>query len=1506
MPDLRSSIETYLHAFAFPPLRQASLNLLSALGYHSDRSLPISTPEEFYTRLDPQAKLTERDRQSLSRLTSLHLLFQLTDKELSLQTELLDDRTATDSTRIESYLFFAAELPPGHYTRTDLSTLVRVVNKPLPMPVILLFKHGSTISFGIIHRRLNKRDAFRDVLEKVTLIKDIAYGDPIRAHIEILNDFALPNLAADYGVANFIALHEAWQKRLGSYALSNTFYREIADWYFWAHHQVEDGTIRLPQHCDTEQEKSLFLIRLLTRIIFCWFLVEKRLIPTDLFREHRLKSLLRNFNPSRNPQKPDTSPAYYHAILQNLFFGTLNMPPEHRGFRQKKKEGQRYDQNYGITNLWRNEADFHDPDQWLKLAALVPFLNGGLFDCLDDKTGKKQDNFILDGFSDNPKLACHLPNDLFFGPERVVDLSRDYGEENKRTARSKKARVRGLIEILSRYKFTIEENTPLEEEIALDPELLGKVFENLLASYNEDTRTTARKALGAFYTPREIVSYMVDEALKSYLSAQVPRCKGALEDLFSNKATLRDIRPDARDALIAAIGRVKILDPACGSGAFPMGALHRLVDLLQKLDPNNESWKRDRLAEARRYRELLREAGAAKDELAACDARIADIEKSFDTRYHALDFARKLYLIENSIYGVDIQPIATQIAKLRFFISLVVDQKVEPEAANLGVRPLPNLETRLVAADTLIPIEKTESDLFSGEIDRLRAELADIRHQHFNARNPAAKRKWREADETKRREIAEMLEESHALSKGTAMKLAAWDPYDQNAHAPFFDAEWMFGLPVGKVKLQGKPSATLLGNLALINEAGGQAEFTPPEQREIDSGFDVVIANPPYVRHEKIKHLKPLLQPNYPQTYTGTADLYVYFYERALQLLRESGTLSFISSNSFLNSAFGEKLRTHFATTTRILALIDFAEARVFTAVTEPCIYIAKKELPDGSTFKALRWNEKKCAENVRTEFETSAFSMPQSVLGPAPWQIEVPLVRKLLGKLVSAGIPLGKFVNNRFCYGLKTGLNEAFIVEAAVRDALIAANPKCMNIFKPFLRGKDLRRWKPEYSEQWFIVIPSSENVTHPWSGKNEAEAEKIFRRELPSIYEHFRPLRDKLIARADQGHYYWELRSCAYYDEFAKPKVIYQEINRTDSYAYDDTGLYMNNKLFMLPEAPIWLVGVLNSPVASFFLHRSTGVPKGGFLALQWPVFSPLPVANPNATQAKALTQLVVLIMAMTDILPISERTASTRDLLMVAYWEQILNGLVYELYFPEELHTVGLRLFDLVASAQLPEVTTISEKYRLGMLRKRFEELHDGTHPLRLALDKLYALDTVRIIEGKEPLAAKPRPTPAPTVNDWRTAPLKRPLHSRQHLGDRYQPALAAELLAQTSLPMSFEVFRRAYWFLTQPDKLTAWAQRTQPTFGAKQWRAGFTESLPARSFFDHLKAMAQQGQIKLRELDGEICFVEANVQTTGIAHVVCDARLAILAAEARLEITPPLSATEQRAVTELLSR
>jgi hypothetical protein len=1305
-PDLLKEIETALAAFGNAPLFDASLGLFKTLGYDSERRMKLrsNTSEGFLGTFD-RANTLNPDRALLADWQSVEFLFQLTDAEVQSTATgtaefAFDSKGKFDGAEINSFLFLAVELRPAaaregerqgqHYTRTDLAGATRAVNRLFDMPALLVFKHGDTVSLGIIHRRLSKRDAAKDVLEKVTLIKDIAFADPIRAHVEILHDFALEQLVADFSVANFVALHGAWQKRLGSYALSNEFYREIADWYFWAHHQVADGAIRLPLHCDTEQEKSLFLIRLLTRVIFSWFLVEKRLIPTDLFRDHRLKSLLKDFNPSRDPKRPDTAPTYYHAVLQNLFFGTLNMPADQRGFREKKKEGERYDPNFGVTNLWRYESDFRSPAEWTKLAARVPFLNGGLFDCLDDKSGSKKDNFILDGFSDNPKLACHLPNDLFFGPERTVDLSRDYGEEDMRTARSKKARVRGLIEILSRYKFTIEENTPLEEEIALDPELLGKVFENLLASYNEDTRTTARKALGAFYTPREIVSYMVDEALKSYLATQVPRCKGALDDLFSDKATLKEIKADTREALIAAIGHVKILDPACGSGAFPMGALHRLVDLLQKLDPNNESWKRDRLAEARRYRALLESSAAKPDELAACDARIADIGKSFDTRYHALDFARKLYLIENSIYGVDIQPIATQIAKLRFFISLVVDQKVDMAAENLGVRPLPNLETRLVAADTLIPIEKAESDLFSGEIDRLRAELAGIRHEHFNARSPAAKRKWRDADAAKRVEIAALLEREHAIPRDSARKLAGWDPYDQNAYAPFFDSEWMFGLPVGKVRLQGRAPATLLGNLALINEAGGQTELTSSAAQEIDSGFDVVIGNPPYVLIQDGMRDEQLLK-KLREVYEVAAykiDLYHLFIERGVKLLKDGGALGFITPSNFATNNYCATLRRFLFRETQLREFLTFEE-NVFQASVNNWVFLLSK---GRSTISKVGFYKGAIAEGRLTleltaNLEQGALEQGQGLLIP-PSDSKAGAVLEVLEKGRKS---LGEIASVNF--GMQLRDRKQFPGDVITGDS----NRKLITKYhRPCLTGRDIHRYA----------------VVH-------GGLLCFFNRE------------------AKRGGCWDEAVHSA------ANKILVRQIGEYPEGGLDTDGFAVLNTAFMiLPQGDTdvartarHLLAAINSPCVRFFWTNRFRDDRKTFPKIKGEYLKLIPIPSASDPQINRIVLLVDILSYLNRHLADHPEAASTRDPLMVAYWEQVLNGLVYELYFPEELHAAGLRLFDLVAKADLPDITHIPEKDRLSTLRKKFEEVYDIEHTLRAALFSLGNLETVRIIEAKE---------------------------------------------------------------------------------------------------------------------------------------------------------------------------
>ena len=1221
----------------------------------------------------------------LDQLVSLRLLFQLTDAELTSQSDLLSDSESVENTRIHSYLFFAVELSAGTYTRTALSSIARAINKPLPMPALVLIRYGDALSLAILHRRLSKREADKDVLEKATLIKDISLVDPIRAHLEILNDFALDNLDADFGISNFVTLHAAWQKRLGSYALSNDFYREIADWYFWTHHQVGDGAIRLPRHCDTEEEKSLFLIRLLTRLIFCWFLVEKRLLPADLFRQRNLTALLRDLSKGAS--------TYYQAVLQNLFFGTLNMPVEQRGFREKKKDGERYDKNRGITNLWRYGALFRDYDKtkdespgWVALARKVPFLNGGLFDCLDDKTGKKPDNSILDGFSDNPNESCELPNDLFFGAERTVDLSRDYGEEDKRTARSKRAKVRGLIEILSRYKFTIEENTPLEEEIALDPELLGKVFENLLASYNEDTRTTARKALGAYYTPREIVSYMVDESLRSYLATQVPAVPAkALRGFFSAKATPPEIKSAQREALVAAIGRVKILDPACGSGAFPMGALHRLVDLLQKLDPNNTSWKRDRLAEARRYRELLEEAEADKEEIADCEARIEDIEKSFNTRFHALDFARKLYLIENCIYGADIQPIATQIAKLRFFISLIVDQKVDAAAPNLGVRPLPNLETRLVAADALIPIEKQGDapDLFAGDIDRLRADLARIRHEHFNARDPRKKAKWREADAAKREELAELLRKGHGLPKDTARRLATWDPYDQNEHAPFFDPEWMFGIPVGKVRIEGKSAVTVRGNLALINEVVGQTELVTNKVFEVDSGFDVVIGNPPYgIKFSAAlkKHLSELYPPA-----QRVPDSYAFFILRGLGLLKIKGSLVYIAPNTFCDLENGEQFRRYLLTRTTIQSI--WQSGWVFSAaVVDTLVLLLESGIPNPDHEIVVDMDNDR-QSRMQKEFLGRPLAKIDFRTSIGVLDLK-DTIRKTTNPLssqfyVKAGVKL-----------YELGKGDPPQTREVVESKPFSRTGNCPPSWKILYRGGNITR---------YLLSESGERVKYGrWLAAPRSPELFI----PPKIL--MRRTDDRLLSSLDLS------------DSICVNSCHVIKLHNPD----DDALLRYKATL-----------AVLNSKVCQWVFEADNPQMIGKtFAEIKVVYVERLPLPAFDRNQMDVLQPLVDVLLYNAPYLESIDNDQTTRDPLMLAYFEQILNGLVYELYFPKEVHGAGLRLFDLVETANLPALDTLPKAQRLPRLRRLFETLHDGTHPLKIALQKLQTLDTVRIIEGK----------------------------------------------------------------------------------------------------------------------------------------------------------------------------
>lgn len=939
------------------------------------------------------------------------------------------------------------------------------------------------------------------------------------------------------------------RNRFSVEVLTKAFYQELSDWHAWAIKEI-----RFPNDINNDNDDAKFnhegAIRLITRLIFVWFLKQRHLIPEEFFDEKYISNnLINGFTPHAMADLFGKSreSKYYKAILQNLFFAMLNSPitPEgkdtvtERHFRKGRGD---FDNN----KLMRYESMFKDPQLFIDLAnRTVPFLNGGLFDCLDEK----DKGMYYDGFSDREIVQKHLiiPDYLFFGEEvgRNIDLSEYYGDANK-----KKVSARGIIDILKRYNFTVEENTPFDQEVSLDPELLGKVFENLLASYNPETQTTARKQTGSFYTPREIVQYMIDESLLAHLKRTVGE---ELEEEYRKLLSYSDdevnLTDEQRLKIMQSLYNCKILDPACGSGAFPMGILQQMVHILNRIDPDNEQWKEMMLNNA--VSETSEAYRTATDD--ERKEMVADIERSFDESVNRPDYARKLYLIENCIYGVDIQPIAIQISKLRFFISLVIDQKTNnrPED-NFGIRPLPNLEAKFVAANTLLSLNKSEVSLFDTEtIKAKERELKVAKHKIFSAKTVRTKRKYRDRVCELRQEIAALLEELGAVGNAEARQLAQWDMFDQNTTSPFFDSEWMFG---------------------------------------VNDGFDIVIGNPPYVQLQANGGtLRRMYEHCGYSSFASTGDIYCLFYEKGYQMLKDGGHLCYITSNKWMRGSYGEKLRNLFATRTNPTLLIDFAGVKVFESATvETNILLFSKAKNQHSTKCAII--DKSGAKNlslfIQQHYSHCDFSANES------WIILSSIEQSIKRKIEAIGIPL-KDWNIKINYGIKTGFNDAFIISTEKRNEILS---KCINeeekqrtaeIIRPILRGRDIKRYGYNWANLWLI------NTHNGIKGG----ISRIEINDYPAIKQHLDAYWDRIAIRADKGDTPYNLRNCAYLEDLNQPKIVWGEISDRSKFAYDFNGEYAPEatSFLMVGEKLPYLLCVLNSPLAEWFFSKigtTTGV--------------------------------------------------------------------------------------------------------------------------------------------------------------------------------------------------------------------------------------------------------------------------------------------------------------------------
>ena len=1264
--DILRNVQTNLHAFQKGKLAENAKALLNTLEYDSDKTYDLSpnTYQGFFEDFAKHEDGFDPDNAKADEWLSADILFQVADEDLNQGQSNLFIATALQKDRYNSLLFMAIELRENHYTRTDLAKITREVNKCFLMPVIILFKYGAVLTLSVIERRQNKREAEKDVLEKVTLVKDVGIASPHRAHLEILTDLSLDELAdrKKHRISNFDTLFKVWQEALDTTELNKRFYKELSNWYFWAKSQAQFPT--LPHEktsAESDERVSTAMIRLITRLIFVWFLKEKNLVPEELFDKTRVNGYL-----DAAHQVGGTGDSYYKAILQNLFFATLNTEmnqyaPNSRGFKQESKKGQSYNTEYMTHTRYRYRSYFKNADAALELFQDVPFLNGGLFECLDkaatDSASGKEER--IDGFSDKAaKTQASVPDALFFG-EDDIDLNDVYGTKNKRPEH-----VLGILRIFERYKFTIDENTPIEEEVALDPELLGKVFENLLASYNPETQTTARKQTGSFYTPREIVNYMVDESLIAYLTGKLTekeidedKAQEKLRQLFAYSEAPHEFTESEVTTLIAAIDALKILDPACGSGAFPMGVLLRLVEILGQLDPNNEHWKeqqRERVigAEVKRIQDDIKTAEKISYEQARekaiheLDERLKEIRAAFEENDH--NYARKLFLIENCIYGVDIQPVAVQIAKLRFFVSLIVDQRVKEHKPNRGILALPNLETKFVAANTLLSLE-IQSGIWAStkEIKKKEEELAQVRHDHFNARTFPKKKKLRKQDEKIRDEIRKLLEQG-GVSRSAAQQLSNWNPYEKNARADFFDLEWMFGL---------------------------------------SQGFNIVIGNPPYGVAFTKEEKKYFTQNYRHQDYQ--LDSYLLFLERSFDFLVPNGFLAYIIPNTWLTNLKLRKIRKFVVDKQTIQTIVHYGK-KVFDAVVDNEVVLITKGATENQIVSIQVVDEDSILKNAVPQKKW------KQLKGDPVNIFLTEKDEKILFALEASSTLLEDICD--VAAGMspyEVGKGKPPQTREMLKKRIYDATYQKDDTYRPLLRGRDIEKYLIKWDgTRW---VKYGDNLAAPRRLSNFDAPEKIVIRQTG----------DSLIAALDNS-------------QFICMKNMHT-INR-------------KNGKYKLP----YLLALINSTLMNYYF-QSLNPEKGETLAeVKKEHVAKLPIFKATPVQQQVFVLFVNYVNYLKECLngASGDRLSSTnrsKHVAIVSYFERILNGMVYELYLPDELHKAGRHIIKHVEAEKLPELESI-EGDKLAALQGIFERLYAKDHPVRENLYFLNSVEAVRTIEGK----------------------------------------------------------------------------------------------------------------------------------------------------------------------------
>ncbi|MBF0371935.1 MAG: Eco57I restriction-modification methylase domain-containing protein [Alphaproteobacteria bacterium] len=831
----------------------------------------------------------------------------------------------------------------------------------------------------------------------------------------------------------------------------------------------------------------------------------------------------------------------------------------------------------------------------------------------------------------------------------------------------------------------------------LSVQQLGSIYERLLENEVrvEDGGIVvggdgaARHASGSFYTPEAPVQLIIAKAVGPLLEERLESFRAEAERLRADTrakgvrlAALRRLDP------AQAMLEIKVCDPAMGSGHFLVSLVDYLGDRVQaaiaeaaELFPGYES-------------PLVTAIAGIRDGILA-NARAG--KWTIDERQLEDRLIVRRMILKRVVYGVDKNPMAVELAKLALWLhTLTVGAPLSFLEHHLRcgdsicgewVRPVENVLLEMGASLFIRPsvVRARQTAQGMAAIERLSdADIAEVRLSKDTfetvreATEPLARfldlmhaRRWIGGDLSAARDAcAEALARRNAILSPeifveTAHRGILTNTYGDPIHiatgaaaippAPRPKKTAAEALPPYAKPTKGKPAdyapaAVREVARGLVDQARQLAErerflhwqvafpgvWDNWESDAPDGGFDAVIGNPPYVRQELLSRAKPFLKEAY-KSFDGMADLYVYFYELGLKILRPGGRLSLIVTNKWMKAGYAEALRTLFAEKAWVEAVVDFGHAKqIFPdADVFPCVVVVRKptlDTPPDTARVCVIDRERLDLDRLIPQVDEASFAMPRAALAPAGWHLEPPAVLALMDKIRKAGVPLAQYIGAEPLYGLKTGFNDAFLIDQTTRDRLVGQDGRLADIIRPYLRGQDIERWAPAWDGLWMIVLKSSVNHPWPWAdATDEAGAEASFRATHSTLHAHMKRHETRLRAREDQGRFWWELRACAYYESFASQKIFYQEIQFHPSYAFDDSGLFGNNKIFFLPSSDHYLLGVLNSPLMWWHNWRHLPHMKDEALTPMGVKMETLPISQPTDAIRSAVAEKVARLIAI-----------------------------------------------------------------------------------------------------------------------------------------------------------------------------------------------------------------------------------------------------------------------------------